>query len=106
MSSEFTTITFVDAKGQPKNIRKTKGGMIPYDLMEVIELSGGKSFYQKVFGSFITMMMWSNGVLKVTVFGKELLAFPATIRPAKVDPAQAELPLTGSTDAPQGPEQF
>ena len=106
MSSEFTTVTFVDAKGQPKNIRKTKGGMIPYDLMEVIELSGGKSFYQKVFGSFITMMMWPNGVLKVTVFGKELLAFPATIRPVKADTAQAELPLAGSTDAPQGPEQF
>lgn len=107
MDSVPTTITFVDAKGQPKNIRKTPGGMIPYDLMEVIKLSGGKSIYQKVFGSFVTLMMWPNGVLKVVVFGKELIAFPATIRPTKAsNPAQAELPLEGSTDAPQGPAQF
>ena len=105
MSSNPTSITFVDAKGQPKNIRKTQGGMIPFDLMQVTKLSSGKNHYQKVFGNLVTLMMWSNGVLKVTVFGYELLAFPATIRPSKEPSPQAELPLEAE-QAPQGPEQF
>ena len=77
-----TTITFSDANGSAKNIRKSQGGMVIYDLMEsYAKPDGGKGWKSAISSSMFSIMQWNNGTLAVKIFGKEFRGFPVTIRP-------------------------
>ncbi len=89
MSIVKTIIAFADKHGNPKAIRKTKGGMVPFDVCEEYLKADGTTGYKPAFSSSIlSIMQWSNGNLKLKVFGVELVCFPATLRPQAQPPQQ------------------
>ena len=91
----LTVIKYTDFNGRAKNVFKTEGGMIPYDLgiQHPKDPSTGKAFFEKLFGDLVKVFMWSNGNLKVVILGKEFRAYPSVIRPTASLVQQTELPL-------------
>ena len=81
MDTPLTTVSFVDANGQAKPIRKTSGGMIPFDICESYTKSDGTQGWARAFSSsIISIMQWPNGTFKIKVFGLEFRGYPATVR--------------------------
>tara|TARA_Y100000310_G_scaffold329178_1_gene398536 strand:- start:116 stop:418 length:303 start_codon:yes stop_codon:yes gene_type:complete len=89
-----TTITFSDVNKKAKNIRKSKGGMVIFDLMESYAKSDGKKGWKSaISSSMFSIMQWDNGTLAVKIFGREFRGFPVTIRPQ----------ATNGSDEPSSP---
>ena len=89
MSIVKTIIAFADANGNPKAIRKTTGGMIPFDVCEGYRKADGTTGYKTaISSSILSIMQWSNGNLKIKLLGVELTCFPATLRPQAQPPQQ------------------
>ena len=80
-----TTITFTDAKGNHKDIRKTSGGMVPYDVCRnsYVKTDGTKGYTRALDSGFLSIMQWPDGTLAIKYNGQELRGFPATVRPTK-----------------------